>query len=68
MIVMEKAEKCMEMYSIHFSAFSIGNFIKEETPKLELERRAGISLVEILVRGWVETLLDVWCEVFHHCL
>ena len=51
----------MEMYSI-------GNFIKEETPELELERQAGISLVEILVRGWVETLLDVWCEVFHHCL
>ena len=61
MIVMEKAEKCMEMYSI-------GNFIKEETPELELERQAGISLLEILVRGWVETLLDVWCEVFHHCL
>ena len=41
---MEKAEKCMEIYSI-------GNFIKEETPELELERREGISLVEILVRG-----------------
>lgn len=46
-------------YSIHFSAFSIGNFIKEETPELSLKGVAGI-LIEILVRGWVETLLDVW--------
>ena len=44
MIVMEKAERCMEMYSIHLSAFSIGNFIKEETPELELEKAISIGL------------------------
>lgn len=53
MIVMEN-EKCGNVFNIPYSilfCFLIGNFIKEETPELELERLTGISLIEILVRG-----------------